>query len=81
MDSVGSDSTNKAASLDEATNSENSDFKSHSVKPCKFLRIKSSSVKKSIEKQGKQNVHVANKFKNLDKGDCESVARFRDYDC
>ncbi|KAJ9574506.1 hypothetical protein L9F63_008330 [Diploptera punctata] len=69
LDNIGS------ASLEEASSSENSHFDSHNVKPCKFLRIKSSSVKKSIEK-GKQNVLVANKFKNLDKGDCESVARY-----
>ena len=80
-DVMDSSNGNEAASLEEAACSENSDFESHNVKPCKFLRIKSSSVKKSVEKQGKQNVHVANKFKNLDKGDSESVARFQEYDC
>ncbi|PSN34758.1 hypothetical protein C0J52_22949 [Blattella germanica] len=74
--SIGTNSTHKSVSVEEASSPGNSDVEAHNVKPCKFLRMKSSSVKKSIEKQGKQSVHVANKFKNHDKGDCDTVARF-----
>ncbi|XP_069681398.1 DNA ligase 1 isoform X2 [Periplaneta americana] len=85
----GSNIARKAAPMEEACSYENADSHTSIVKPYKFLRMKSSAIKKAAEKQvsGKQNVHVGNKFKTPEQADyesadsCQNKARYPDFNC
>lgn len=71
---LGPCSSQKAVCVEEACTYESTDLKSRYVKHCKFLCMKYSAIKNSTNKHqsGKQNVHVASKFKGPEQTDYES---------
>jgi hypothetical protein len=64
----------KAVCVDRACACRSTDLKNSNVKHCKFVCMKYSAIKNSANKHlsGKQNVHVASKFKGPEQADYES---------
>jgi hypothetical protein len=71
------DNPQMAVHMEEACSYGRTHFESSNLNPCKFLCMKSSSFKTSTDKHLsiKQNVYVANKFKNPELADYESAKR------
>lgn len=66
---------NSPQKVEEACRYGSTDFENSNVKPYTFLCMKSSVIKRSTDKHlsGKQNIYVANKFKNPEQTDYESA--------
>jgi hypothetical protein len=71
------DSPQMAVYMEEARSYGSTHFETSNVNPCKFLCMKSSAIKTSTNKHLpiKQNVYIANKFKNPEQADYESATR------